>query len=128
MATTAFRSSISAISKAKPCVVTTSAAHGYQTDQLVKITDLGNSMPTARGMENLNDGLYKIVVQSTTQFALRDPLTNDEIDSTDFTAYVSDGNANMITRVIALNNPQVLPYDDADNQYVSNPVLYESDS
>jgi hypothetical protein len=48
------RALIAGVSQADPCVVTTTAVHGYQTDQIVRITDLGSSMPTARGMDQLD--------------------------------------------------------------------------
>ena len=36
-----YRANISAVSAADPCVVTTSAVHGYSTGQIIRITDLG---------------------------------------------------------------------------------------
>jgi len=117
------RSSISAISQADPCVVTTSAAHGYQTDQIVRITDLGSDMPTARGMDQLNNNRYKIIVLTTTTFSLKNVITNEDIDSSAYTAYVSGGSVVVESRVLSLNNPQVSPY--ATTPYVPNQFDYD---
>jgi len=117
--------SISGVSKANPCVVTTSAAHGYQTDQQVRITDLGEIGPgvTARGMGQLNNNQYIITVINSTTFSLRDVITDEPIDSTDYTTWVSGGRVNMVTRVLSLNNPQVYPY--AVTPYSPTPFSYE---
>ena len=119
----AFRASISGVTQADPCVVTTSAVHGYQTGQIVRITDLGSDMPTARGMEQLNNNRYKIVVLSTTTFSLQDPVSGEDIDSTAYTAWVSGGRVVLETRVLSLNNPQVSPYD--VTPYTGNPYKYD---
>lgn len=119
-----FRANISGVSKADPCVVTTLAAHGYQTNQIVRITDLGSQMPTPRGMDQLNDNRYRIVVLGTTTFSLKDPTTDEPIDSTDFTTYVSGGRCVLETRVLTLNNPQVSPYSQS-NPYDANPYEYD---
>ena len=74
---TAYRSLISAVSQADPCVITTTAVHGLQNDQLVRITDLGSDMPTARGMEQLNNNRYRVVVVDTTNFSLKDPVSDE---------------------------------------------------
>jgi len=125
---TSYKTLISAITQANPCVITTSAAHGYQSNQLVRVTDLGGSAPVNRGMENLTDKRFRITVLSTTTFSLQDPITGDDVDSSLYTAYVSGGNVNMITRSLRLNVPQQFPYDNDDNQYVANPYKYEAAS
>ena len=118
-----YRSLISAVSQADPCVVTTAAAHGLQTDQIVRITDLGSDMPTARGMDELNNNRYSISVINTTSFSLKDPLTGEPIDSSSFVAWVSGGRVTAETRVLSLNNPQVSPY--ASTPYVPNEFSYD---
>jgi hypothetical protein len=120
---TAYRSLISGVTQANPCVVTTSSAHGLETDQIVRITDLGSDMPTARGMDQLNNKRFKIVVLSSTTFSLKDPVTGDAINSTSYTAWVSGGRVNLETRVLSLNNPQVYPY--ATTPYVPTPFAYD---
>lgn len=120
---TAYRALISAVSKADPCVVTTTTSHGYQTDQIVRITDLGSDMPTPRGMGQINNKRFKIVVLSSNTFALYDPVSGEAIDSTDYTTWVAGGRVDLETRVISLNNPQVSPY--AVTPYVPTTFTYD---
>jgi len=119
----AFRASISAVSKADPCVVTTSAAHGFQSEQIVRITDLGDVGVSNRGMGQLDGNRYRIIVLTTTTFSLKDPVTDEPIDSTDYTTWVAGGRCTIESRVISLNNPQVYPY--ASTPYVPNPFEYD---
>ena len=114
---------ISGITQADPCVVTHST-YTFQTNQIVRITDLGSDMPTARGMNQLNNNRYKIVVLTSTTFSLKDVITGEPIDSTAFTAYVSGGRITLETAVISLNNPQVTPYSNS-NPYDPNPFAYD---
>lgn len=116
---------ISAVSLADPCVITTTTAHGYQTNQIVRITDLGNIGPglTNRGMEQLNNNRYMIVVVDSTNFSLKDPVTDEPVDSTSFTAWVSGGRVDLETRVISLNNPAQSPY--LVTPYVPNPFKFD---
>lgn len=117
--------SISAVSKADPCVVTTSSAHGFQDEQIVRITDLGSEdIPTARGMDQINNLRFRITVLSATTFSLQDPVTGEDIDSTNYTTYVSGGNVTLETHVLTLNNPQVTPYS-ATNPYEPNAFAYD---
>jgi hypothetical protein len=118
------RALIAGVSQADPCVVTTTAVHGYQTDQIVRITDLGSSMPTARGMDQLDGRRYKIVVIDTTSFSLKDPVSGEPIDSTAYTAWVSGGRVVLESRVLQLNVPQVSPY--ASVPYAPNPYKYSA--
>jgi len=119
----AFRSLISGATAADPVVITTAAAHGLQSNQIVRITDLGSDMPTARGMDQLNNNRYLITVIDSTSFSLQDPITGEDIDGSSFTAWVSGGRVNLETRVLQLNNPQVSPYE--STPYVSNPFEYD---
>lgn len=123
---TSFKKLISAVSQASPCVVTTSTVNGYQTDQIVRITDLGDDMPTARGMSELDGNRYKIVVLTTTTFSLYDVISGDPIDSTSFEAYVTGGRVNIETRVITINNPEISPYE--ITPYIPNPVKYNPET
>jgi len=119
----AYRSLISGVSKANPCVVTTTAAHGLQTDQIVRITDLGSDMPTARGMDEINNKRYRIVVLSSTTFSLKDPVSDDPINSSAFTTWVAGGRVDLESRSLSLNNPQVSPYS-ASSPYGQTPFVY----
>jgi hypothetical protein len=118
----AFRSLISAVTKANPAVVTTTAAHGLQTNQIIRITDLGDQMPTPRGMSELDGKRFMVTVINSTSFSLRDPVSGDPIDSTNYETYVSGGRVDLETRVISLNNPQQPPYN--VTPYVPNPFVY----
>ena len=115
--------SISAITQADPCVVTTSAAHGFQTNQIVRFTDLGDCGVVDRGMAQLNNNRYLITVINSTSFSLKYVESGEPVDSTAFTAYVSGGRLTNETHVISLNNPQVSPY--AVTPYVPNPYQYD---
>jgi len=113
---------ISGITQADPCVVTHSA-YSFQTNQIIRLTDLGSVMPVAHGMDQLDGQRYRIVVLSPTTFSLKDVISGEPIDSTSFTAYVSGGRITLETAVISLNNPQVSPYD--VTPYVPNPFVYQ---
>jgi len=100
--TTAYNAAlISAVTAADPCVVTTTAVHGLTTGQMVRITDLGNDMPTERGMEQINNKRFKVIVLSTTTFSLQDPITGLDIDSTLYTAWVAGGRVTLVSRDIS---------------------------
>jgi hypothetical protein len=114
---------ISGITQADPCVVTHSA-FTFQTNQIVRFTDLGNCGAVNHGMAELNNNRYRIVVLSATTFSLKDVITGEPIDSTSFSAYVSGGRLTLETHVISLNNPQVLPYSNL-NPYDPNPFQYD---
>ncbi len=119
---------ISGITAADPCVVTHSA-YTFQTNQIVRLTDLGETGVSDRGMGPLNNNRYRIVVLSPTTFSLKDVITGEPINSSAFTAYVSGGRITLETHVISLNNPQVTPYSNTNpyqpNPYAYDPVLYK---
>jgi hypothetical protein len=114
---------ISGITAADPCVVTHSA-YTFQTNQIVRLTDLGATGVSDRGMGQLNNNRYRIVVLTPTTFSLKDVITGEPIDSSAFTAYVSGGRICLETHVISLNNPQVTPYSNT-NPYDPNPFAYD---
>lgn len=118
----AFRALISGVTQANPCVITTTAPHGFQTNQIVRITDLGDVGVTDRGMGQLDGNRYLITVLSSTTFSLSFVSTGLPVDSTSYTAWVSGGRCDIETRVISLNNPQVSPY--AVVPYIPNPFVY----
>lgn len=114
---------ISGITQADPCVVTHST-FTFQTNQIVRFTDLGDCGSVDHGMAQLNNNRYKVVVLSSTTFSLKDVITGEPVDSTAFTAYVSGGRITLESHVISLNNPQVSPYSDL-NPYDPNPYKYD---
>jgi hypothetical protein len=106
---------IAGVSQADPCVVTTTANHGYITGEIVRITDLGNSMPVARGMEQIDGKRFKIIVLAVNTFSLQDVITGLDIDSSGYTAWVAGGRVQLETRVIPI-------YADP---FVYDPITYK---
>lgn len=118
-------SAITGISQALPGVVTHAAFTIFQTNQIVRLTDLGQVTPLVnRGMGALNNNRYRIVVLSPTTFSLKDPVTGEQVDTSAMTAYVSGGQITLETHVISLNNPQVFPYSNAA-PYLPDPYQYD---
>lgn len=117
------KKSITGVSAANPCVVTTSAAHGFITNQVVRISDLGTGMPTPRGMAQINNLRFRIIVLTSTTFSLKDVITGDAINSTSYTAYVTGGTVTLESHVLSLNNPQQSPQD--VTPYVADPFAYD---
>lgn len=79
-----------------PCVIETEEAHGYETGDFVRITNIGQCTVADFGAWQLNNNLYKIVVTGDTTFELKDPITNEFIDATNFAPYISHGQVNKI--------------------------------
>lgn len=96
MGQTPYRALITDVTNAKPCVVTTNEAHEYATHQFVRITDLNGSIPVLRGMDEINNKKFRIVVVDSTSFLLQDPITYEEIDSTNYPPYVTGGRVNLV--------------------------------
>lgn len=92
-----YRTAITDITQADPCVVT-AVSHGLSTGMQVRITDLGADMPTARGMDELNNKHYTVTVLTADTFSLQDPITGEDIDSSSYVAYVEGGSVMGITR------------------------------
>lgn len=93
---TSHRADILSVSNANPCVVTTSAEHGYSTYDFVRLTDLNGAMPTKRGVDPLNNYKFRIIVTGVDSFKLQNPITFEYIDSTNFTPYVEGGYCNLV--------------------------------
>ena len=106
---------IAGVSTANPCVITTTTNHGYANGEIVRITDLGATMPVPRGMEQINNKRFKIVVLAVNTFALYDVITGLAIDSTTYTAWVAGGRVDLETRVIPV-------YADP---FVYDPITYK---
>lgn len=79
------RAAITGISKANPVVIT-SVAHGFATDDLVTIYDVG-------GMVELNNRTYRVVKDTADAIHLHD-LTDTNINSSNYTTYTSGGYLN----------------------------------
>lgn len=90
------RFDISNISSADPCVVTTSTDHDFSTFDFVRIMDIDGRMPTPRGVDQIDGKRFRVIVLDTTNFAIQDPITFENIDSTNFTPYVTGGNVNLV--------------------------------
>lgn len=71
--------SITSITKANPGVVTTSAAHGFTTGNVIELSTLG-------GMGELNNMSVTVIFLSATTFSIG-------VNTTSFSTYVSFGNA-----------------------------------
>lgn len=75
---------VSAATNANPCQVTTGAAHGFSTGNVIDFASVG-------GMTQLNTGTYTITVVSPTVFTL------DGIDATAFGVYTTGGTATRVS-------------------------------
>lgn len=92
------RSDISNVTNADPCVVTTSTDHNLTTGDFVRLTDLNGRIPTPRGEDQINNRRFKVVVTSSTQFKIKDPITEEFVNSTDCVTYVSGGSCNLFAQ------------------------------
>ncbi len=92
----AHRADISGMTNAEPCVITTLDDHGYSTTQFVRITDINGSIPTLRGMDQINNKKFRVIKIDSTNFFLEDATTFEKIDSTNFTPYVEGGFCNLV--------------------------------
>ena len=91
------RAVIESISLSFPCVVTTAEAHGYETFDFVRFTNLNGLMPPPQhGADQINGNKYRIIVLSDTTFKIQDAITFKDIDSTNYTPYTSGGNTNLV--------------------------------
>lgn len=77
---------VSGATKADPVVITTSAAHGYESGECVTFASVG-------GMTQLNGNRYFIIKLSDTTFSLRDESYRD-VDGTAYGTYTSGGTVN----------------------------------
>jgi Flp pilus assembly protein TadG len=80
-AVTGANRNITAITKANPAVVTTSASHGYATGQTVWIAGVG-------GMTQVNNQMYVITTVDATRFRL------NNVNSLSYSTYSSGGTVN----------------------------------
>ena len=91
------RSTMLSMSLADPCIITTTEAHGYSTYDFIRFTNLNGMMPSPQnGADQINGNKYRIVVTATDAFKIQDPITFEDIDSTNFTPYVGGGAVNLV--------------------------------
>jgi len=91
------RSVLLSVSLAYPCIITTTEAHGYSTHDFIRLTNLNGMMPLPHnGADQLNGNRYRIIVTGDDTFKIQDPITFQDIDSSNFTPYASGGNVNLI--------------------------------
>jgi len=100
---TEYRTAITGITQADPCVVT-AVAHGMATGWEARFTDLGPEMPTARDMDQLEGNKYNITVLTADTFSIQDAISGEDIDSSAFVAYVTGGSVIGISRTQALSS------------------------
>ena len=91
------RAEILSVSIGFPCIVTTTAAHGYNTFDFIRFTNLNGLMPPPQhGADQLNGNKYRIIVTGDDSFKIQNPTTFQDIDSTNFPPYTTGGNANLV--------------------------------
>lgn len=90
------RATLLSVSIGFPCVITTTAAHGFFTHDFIRLTNLNGCMPSPHGCDPLNDNRYRIIVTGTDSFKIQNPITFEDIDSSNFAPYTTGGNANLI--------------------------------
>lgn len=78
---------ISSITQANPCVVTTTLAHGLSDDDVIYITDAG-------GMDEIEGRFFQVSNSASTTFELK-TLAGVDVDSTAFTAHSSGGTVTL---------------------------------
>jgi hypothetical protein len=92
---------ITGITNANPCVVTTSAAHGYATGDETYLSEILGAIKS-----RLNGRNFKVIVLSATTFSLK-YMDGTAVDSTSFGAYTSGGTSEKVYEITT-------PYAEAD--------------
>lgn len=104
------RVAITNITNALPCVVTTEDDHDFPNKSFVRLTQLNGCMPSPHGVDQLNNYKFRVIVTSSTEFKLQDPITFKDIDSTTFPPYITGGSCNLV-------NPTFIFYPSAEQEY-----------
>jgi len=84
------------ITNSYPCTITTDEEHGFSTGNEVRLTQLNGAMPIKNGIDELNNGRFKIVVTGVDTFYIKDPISDEKIDSTLYVPYAQGGSCNRI--------------------------------
>ena len=91
------RATILSVSNGYPCTITTTEAHGYNTFDFIRLTNLNGMMPAPQhGADQLNGNRYRIIVTGDDSFKIQDPITYNYIDSTNFPPYTEGGKTNLV--------------------------------
>lgn len=91
------RATLLSVSIGFPCIITTTAAHGYSTHDFIRLTNLNGMMPAPQhGVDQLNGNRYRIIVTGDDTFKIQNPITFQDIDSSNFPPYTSGGNVNLV--------------------------------
>lgn len=108
MGQTPRRATISNITNADPCVITTTEAHGFLTGEFVRLTSLNGARvisPVApHGSDPLNNYRYRIVYVDDTNFKIQHPVTRVYVNSTNYTPYVTGGEATIVETNFVYHN------------------------
>jgi hypothetical protein len=113
---TATQATISAATKANPCVIT-ATAHGFSTGDTVTISGV-------RGMTQLNANRYLITVVDANSFSLRD-LFGNAVDSSAYGTYTSGGIANKIS---SSSTPPGNQYDTGSSGIILGTSLFRNNA
>ena len=77
-------------------MIVTTEEHGYVTGEFVRLTNLNGAMPIPHGQDPLNNHRYRIVKTDVDEFYIKDPITDEPIDSSQYPPYVEGGYCNLI--------------------------------
>ena len=122
------QATVTGITQASPAVVTTQAAHNYNTGDRVKLTGIV-------GMTELNTGVFYYVktINTTTFYLFADNEYLVPIDSTNYTAYSSGGTTELFGgfrdsfqsgKYIQVENLSALPRAGANIEFSHRPGVY----
>lgn len=92
------RTNITDVSIGYPCTITTEDEHEFETGDFVRLTDLNGAMPNPRGVDQLNNYRFRVVVTGDTTFVIQYPVTHELVDSSNYPPYVTGGSCNLIER------------------------------
>ena len=100
------RATLLSVSIGYPCIITTTLPHGFSTFDFIRLSNLNGLMPTPQnGADQLNGNRYRIIVIDTTSFKIQDPITYQNIDSTNFVPYIAGGKVNLIENTFYFYGP-----------------------
>jgi hypothetical protein len=89
------RALISGVTNSERCEISTVDPHGFSTGNMVRITDLNGSMPSPRGMDQINNKRFLIYVTGLSSFLIKYPITHEYVNSINYTPWVSGGRVDV---------------------------------